>query len=105
MRCVVASAKITDYLLNLDHPVGGAKARFFLGGGFSVEHPEGLALAMQRHFESRQAQDTGLDRLGGLRIVVTAPLPTPDGRAPNVTSVWIVEDDDMARFVTAYPAD
>ena len=31
---LVAEAKITGYLLDDMHPVGGAKARFFAGFGF-----------------------------------------------------------------------
>jgi hypothetical protein len=34
-RAVVDDAKIRDYLLSPEHPVGGAKARFFKRLGFS----------------------------------------------------------------------
>lgn len=33
----VERRKIEDYLLARDHPVGGAKAGFFLGRGFTRE--------------------------------------------------------------------
>jgi hypothetical protein len=34
-RARIAPAKIRDYLLNAEHPVGRAKARFFTGLGFT----------------------------------------------------------------------
>ncbi len=34
-RATVARAKIERYLLNLDHPDGGGKARFFRGYGYT----------------------------------------------------------------------
>ncbi len=45
----VAANKVQDYLLNPDHPIGGAKARFFLGIGYSREHYEQLIADLIEH--------------------------------------------------------
>jgi hypothetical protein len=39
---VAAEAKFRDYLLNLDHPIGGAKARYFLSLGWDSTRWEEL---------------------------------------------------------------
>jgi len=35
---LVEQKKIADYLLNLSHPEGGGKSRFFLAMGFTVDN-------------------------------------------------------------------
>jgi len=42
-------AKITEYLLNENHPVGGGKAAFFFRFGFSAERWHVLAAALDDH--------------------------------------------------------
>ncbi|WP_170249078.1 hypothetical protein [Methylobacterium haplocladii] len=37
------------------------------------------------------------------RIVFQWPISAPDGRSPRVRSVWWVDDEDAAHFVTAIP--
>ncbi len=44
---VIPLEKLTDYLLNLSHPVGGPKARWFLALGYSPNRPEQLANDLQ----------------------------------------------------------
>jgi hypothetical protein len=40
----------------------------------------------------------------GLRYTVDGPMRAPDGRAPRVRTVWIVEPGDIsARLITAHP--
>ncbi len=102
--CSVARDKITKYLLNLDHPTGGPKARFFIGGGFSPDAPKALAEALKRHFRENKPTVREPDGLGGERLVIDAPMEVPDGRRPVVRSVWgIDEGETVARFITAYP--
>lgn len=37
------------------------------------------------------------------RYAADGPLPAPDGRAPMVRTVWIVEAGSAPRLVTAHP--
>ena len=41
--------KLTQYLLNSDHPDGASKAKLFLGNGFRRSEPELLAEALVTH--------------------------------------------------------
>ncbi len=44
----IPKEKISDYLLCLEHPEGGSKARFFLSRGFSYEDWTELAEALRQ---------------------------------------------------------
>lgn len=104
--CSVARDKITKYLLNLDHPTGGPKARFFIGGGFSPDAPKALAEALKRHFRENMPTEHKPDRFGGERLVIDAPMGVPDGRSPMVRSVWGIDKGQaVARLLTAHPLD
>ena len=100
---VVEDAKLDDYLLNLSHPRGGAKARFlemfgFTRSDFSVLRDALLAHAMANDVASSRQSDHGT------RFEVDGPLPAPDGRAPVVRVVWFVRaEEDFARLVTLIP--
>lgn len=100
---VVPEPKITRYLLSLAHPGGRGKALFFLRFGFSEDTWESLADALVQHALDNEVSSVE-SRSFGTRYVVEGAMPTPDGRAPRIRSVWFVEGDERApRFVTAYP--
>jgi hypothetical protein len=44
-HAVVSEAKVRDYLLNANHPVGGPKAAWFASIGYTVDNWEDLANA------------------------------------------------------------
>jgi hypothetical protein len=99
----VPKTKIIRYLLDLSHPDGSSKARFFIAHGYAVEAWEILAAALKEH-----AQTFPVVRIEpspfGKRYVVEGPLNTPDGRNPQVRAIWFLEDNsDTPRLVTAYP--
>jgi hypothetical protein len=100
---IVPPAKLTDYLLRPDHPVGGSKAAFFQAFGFTRERPAIMAAALVDHPERNpvSAVETGP---WGVKYIVRCHLRTPDGRDPCILSVWIVTPGSaLARLVTAYP--
>lgn len=99
----ISPRKITDYLLDLRHPEGGGKAKFFMAHGFTAEEPGPLAAALHAH-----AELNGVDELvhgpHGTKSIVRCSIPTPDGRNPCILVVWIREHGrDTQRMVTAYP--
>jgi len=102
-RRVIARLKVTHYLLDPAHPKGGPKARFFAAFGFERGAPDGLARALLDHAGAGQVTGVTTDERGWL-YEVTGPLVTPDGRNPEIISVWIVRHIGPAEFVTAYPA-
>ncbi|MET4074455.1 DUF6883 domain-containing protein [Hymenobacter sp. UYCo722] len=67
----VAANKVQDYLLNPDHPIGGAKARFFLGIGYSREHYEQLIADLIAHGHTRTVTEEK-ESPYGVKFVVMA---------------------------------
>lgn len=95
----VSARKVTAYLLDLEHPDGGSKARFFLAFGFDAVS---LTDALMAH-----PMQNPVDRIAttphGRQHIVRGPVQAPDGRQPRITSVWIVREDGAPDLVTAYP--
>jgi hypothetical protein len=102
---VVPRRKVEDYLLNLEHPIGGGKAKFFIRFGFIRERWEELAAALLRHAQENPATEI-LPDADGITYVIEGGLATPSGREPRVRVIWLVEAGGLApRFITAYPLD
>lgn len=95
--------KITEYILNLSHPVGGPKARWFVGLGYHPESPEDL----MEDLISALREGTSFTESAsphGVKYAVCGRLNAPNGSQPEIVTVWIIEhDSDELRFVTAYP--
>jgi len=99
----IDAAKLRDYLLSREHPVGRFKAAFFERLGYS--QPDWIRL---------QDDLLGLCRSGnaldgqaspfGHKYEVRGTLNGPSGRSAEVVTVWVVlARGDVPRFVTAYP--
>lgn len=102
-QAIVPQEKITEYLLSLTHPDGKSKAKFFLKFGFNVDSWEIMATALINH-----AADYELTKIEsspfGTRYVVEGRVITPDGRNPEVRSVWFISTgDDIPRLISTYP--
>jgi hypothetical protein len=102
-RAFVRPEKITQYLLSENHPVGRHKAKFFSNFGFSLSSWRQLETALLNH--ARQHEVVQMEATPfGFSYAIDGPLPTPDGRAPQVRTVWFVETSQTAPyFVTAHP--
>jgi hypothetical protein len=102
---VVDEAKIVDYLLNPAHRYGASKARFFSRFGFQREAWQQLAVALREHAcqnDVKSMKETGF----GPRYEVEGELAAPDGRRPQVCTVWQVDEGQIVpRLITAYPAE
>jgi hypothetical protein len=102
-RAIVDDAKIRDYLLSLEHPVGRSKAKFFQLMGFTRERCDELQqqlLALARIGEAVIGPATDF----GQQYVVRGMIDTPLGRQVMIQSAWIVlNGEDFPRFVTAIP--
>ena len=98
----VEDRKITHYLLDLQHPKGGAKAVFFMRFGFTIENWRILADALCQHGASQPVTET-VPADVSVQYVIEGELTTPDGRNPSIRSVWQVSGEDAPRFITAYP--
>lgn len=102
-EAIVDSGKIAGYLLSSTHARGGGKARFFMSFGFTVEAADDLRRALILHAQVNDVVSLHKSE-HGMKYTVQGPLPTPDGRAPVIRSVWIVDQGKWRpRFVTAFP--
>jgi hypothetical protein len=100
---VVPERKITHYLLNPAHTVGGSKAAFFLAAGFSAVEWQRLRNALILHAAQNDIVESE-ETCYGTRHVVDGPLRAPGGGTLNVRSVWYTDEESAApRFVTAHP--
>lgn len=95
--------KLSDYLLDPTHPVGGSKARWFISLGYHPDSPDRLAtdlLELVRRSSDHVDEQTS----HGVKYIVRGQLATPSGRLANVVTVWIT-DTNVAKpqLITAYP--
>ena len=101
--CFVEPAKLTQYLLSTTHPVGKAKAKFFMAFGFSGDESDRMEAALRNHGQTRPiVQESETEH--GVKYVLECDIDSPDDRNPCIRSVWIVDAGKTApRLVTAYP--
>jgi hypothetical protein len=100
----VPRRKVVAYLMNPEHPDGWGKAAFFARYGFCKHGWDTLAAALRAHAIENNLASTVRTPLG-VRYVVEGPIRAPDGRSPNVRSVWFQEGNLPPRLVTAYPLE
>ena len=101
-RAVVEPAKVREYPLSREHPIGRFKARVFASAGYRSDNWQQLQHELQ---VIAQSADTVLARSEayGQLFEVRAILQGPDGTLPVLT-VWILRTgESFPRFVTAYP--
>lgn len=99
----VYQRKLTDYLLNLAHPKGGTKAKFFLGRGFQPDNWEELSNALRHHANHNPVVQTK-STVFGVNYALDCHLPTPDQSDPCIRTVWEVRPEDpRPRLITAHP--
>ena len=103
-NALVASEKLTDYLLSEIHPVGGAKALFFKNLGYDDTDPDVLARDLLTIAQEEDISDVQTSEFG-TKYVIDGFVQTPNGSTVAMRTVWIIElDNPQPRLVTAYPA-
>ncbi len=81
------------------------KAEFFVRFGFQAEQWERLAESLRLHGTTHAVVKT-VESAFGTRYAVDGPLASPDGRAPLVRTVWILDKGTtIPRVITAYPLE
>jgi hypothetical protein len=99
----VPSEKLSGYLLNGQHPVGGTKAKWFRSLGYnSADALEQDLLKLVRASEEFAEKKSSF----GTKYVVSGKIAAPNGSEVNLKTVWIVESPDIRpRLVTAFPGE
>ena len=101
---LVEERKVRDYLMNMTHPDGMTKARFFFGKGYRIDKWRRLADDLRQHGQSNDVVDV-VDSPFGSRYAVEGLLRTPSDENVRLVTVWIIEKGAATpRLVTAYPA-
>ena len=99
-QAFVEDNKITAYLLSEEN--SGGKASFFVAFGFSLAQPAVLRSALLAHAATHEVARVA-ESVHGIKYVIDGKMQTPDGRTPQVRSVWIVDrGQDAPRLITAY---
>ena len=103
VEAVVSDAKVRDYLLSFEHPVGRSKATFFHSLGFVHSGWQALRDQLLKLASSCEAE-MGERIEFGQKYVVRGIIEAPDGRTAFIKTVWIVKSDGAPpEFVTAFP--
>jgi len=99
---VVPPEKVRDYLLSNTHPIGRYKSAVFRSLGYESRNWEALAddLRILLILDAEEAGSTEF----GTKFAIRGAIRGPSGESGAIVSIWIVlNDEDFARFVTAYP--
>lgn len=103
-RAYVDAAKVRDYLLSSEHPVGRFKARVFAGLGYSRDTWHQLQFELQALPSQHDAERTEQTEFGD-RYEIRAQLRGPNGQERLFVTAWFVRaGEDVPRFVTAFPS-
>lgn len=98
---IIAEEKLTQYLLvprRFDD-----KSRFLAQGGFSIQEPHVLEMALRELASSVEAVSDGENEYGEF-LRQEGRLKGPNGRGLNVALIWIKwRLDGSVRFVTLKP--
>jgi hypothetical protein len=102
-RATVSDEKLRKYLLNLEHPIGGAKARWFATLGFTLENLDEFRASL---LGIAHADDEFVSTASpyGVKYEAQGEMGRPGFRQATVVTIWIVAGNDPPRLVTAYPA-
>jgi hypothetical protein len=99
---IVRVEKITDYLLNLNHPDGRPKALFFIANGLNGSSPEPFITLLYKHFETN-SNNLILETQFGTKFIIEGNMTMPNGSIHLLRSIWIREHENkFIKFVTAY---
>jgi len=104
-NAVIRPDKLLRYILSSTHPVGQPKAAYFNALGYNSDNWEMLEQCLRQLVSSqeyRAIQETEYGR----KYIVEGPLLNKYARPVTIVTVWIIlKDEDVPRFVTAYPGD
>lgn len=102
-RAIVDDAKVRDYLLSPEHPVGRFKARVFTAAGYQPHQWQRLRDDLRALASSLDVTAAAPDAYGQ-RWVGSGTLIGPLGRALPIVVVWLIPSEgEPPRQTAAYP--
>ncbi|CAN5782897.1 hypothetical protein BH24BAC1_BH24BAC1_36560 [soil metagenome] len=102
-QAVVEDRKIRDYLLNVQHPDGGSKARFFLKVGFSPDRLVDFRLFLIRH--AKEHPVARIEKTAfGTKYIIEGKAEGPNQYSFDLRTVWMAPNaPSFPLLITAYP--
>ncbi|QIQ22034.1 two-partner secretion domain-containing protein [Zophobihabitans entericus] len=98
---VSVDKKLTTYLLDKDHPVGGSKAEWF-DKALGFNQSNSGQLSKQIVFDTNTAVQTGVTEFG-TKYNQVIKITGANGKQIDVNFGWIKNNDGVVRLVTAIP--
>lgn len=101
-KAIIAPEKLHDYLLNIAHRRGAAKARLLLALGYRTENWKRLEYDIrQQHLTCDPVQTSQTEY--GVRFEILAPIRAPNGRSIPFWTIWQIDTGrDVPRLITMY---
>lgn len=101
----VPEAKITRYLLNVNHPDGWGKAQEFRKRGYNESNVDTLSRDLIAVAQGQLVSEV-VPTQYGLKYVIYGMIQPPVEGNLLVLSVWMIDyGEDAPRLVTAYPQE
>jgi hypothetical protein len=102
-QAIIATKKLTGYLLNVSHKRGAAKARLLLGVGYRADAPQVLEADLRTQHLTLDVTRTSENPYGSV-YEIEGPIETPSGKTMRFCSIWQVDiGTAVPRFITMYP--
>jgi hypothetical protein len=102
-QAIIAQDKLCNYLLNVTHRRGAAKAKLLLAMGYRPDHWQQLEADIRSQHLSAEVEST-VNNEYGMRFDILAPLQGPSARAVMFRSVWQIDTGtEVPRLITMYP--
>lgn len=102
-QAIIEPAKLVDYLLDVDHPHGGSKARLLMSLGYSSADWQQLDADL-RHMHLIEDSVAMRQTAWGVRYEIVAPITGPSGDTVLFRSIWQIDlGSDAPRLITMYP--
>lgn len=102
-KAIIERNKIERYLLDVDHPQGGTKARLLLSMGYDAHDWSQLESDLRK---SHRKEDVVVVKTTswGTRYELVGPLAGPSGDTVLFRSVWQIDlGTNTPRLITMYP--
>ncbi len=102
-NAVIDSDKITRYLLDVDHPDGGSKARLLVSLGYRTANWHQLDSDLRAAHLSEDFVAT-TNTPWGTRYEIVGPITGPAGDTIMFRSIWQIDlGTNVPRLITMYP--
>jgi len=100
---MIDPAKLRDYLLSSNHPIGRHKTVIFQAMGYRQASWQRLESDLRQQHLNLEPSNSSTHPFGQIYEIM-GDITGPSGKIVSIRSVWIVLDQEhQPRFVTAYP--